>query len=119
MKADIIFEEQRKPQPLTFEQLQMINVLRCNEGFGKDLSDWSTAQWACAAAGEMGELCNLIKKEFRGDQITNINAEIGKEIADVVIYLDLLATSRGLNLGDLVREKFNEVSRRVNSKRLL
>lgn len=110
------FIEQTKPAPLTFRMLSETNVLRCRQGFGKEVKDWSSAQWACAAGGELGELQNLIKKEFRGDRIPELDKKIGKEIADTVIYLDLLATSRGLDLGALVREKFNEVSRRVNSK---
>lgn len=114
-----IFSEESQPLPLTFATLREVNVLRCKEGFRKNPTDWSSAQWACAAGGEMGELQNLIKKEFRGDCIDNLDREIGKEIADVVIYLDLLAASRGLDLEQLVREKFNEVSLRVNSKRFL
>ncbi len=115
----IEFIEQTKPEPLTFTRLRETNVLRCREGFGKEIKDWNSAQWACAAGGEMGELQNLIKKEFRGDSIPELDRKIGQEIADVVIYLDLLAASRGLDLGQIVRDKFNEVSMRVNSKRFL
>ncbi len=37
---------------------------------------------------------------------------LGKEIADVVTYLDLLAQRVGLNLSDILVQKFNEVSDR-------
>ena len=37
-----------------------------------------------------------------------------REVADVVIYLDLLAHSLGFKLEDLVAEKFNIVSERKN-----
>jgi NTP pyrophosphatase (non-canonical NTP hydrolase) len=79
-----------------------------------DGSDWSPAQWALAVTGELGELCNLLKKVQRGD-FTEAEAlpDIRKEFADVVIYLDIFASQFGIDLGDAVRDKFNEVSRRV------
>lgn len=39
--------------------------------------------------------------------------EIGKEAADIVIYLDLLCTREGIDLGAEIVKKFNEVSDRV------
>ena len=42
--------------------------------------------------------------------------EISHEIADVVIYLDLLAQSYGIDLGTAVRRKFNVVSDRRGSE---
>ena len=79
-----------------------------------DGSDWSNAEWLQAVVGELGEYANFAKKFQRGD----INAvEFGeharKELADVVTYCDLLAFRLGINLGDAIREKFNQVSNRV------
>lgn len=79
----------------------------------------------CALAGEVGEACNLIKKLRRLDgkkKVANtpedpgeIIADIGKELANAVAYLDLLAARLGLDdLGELYRDKFNEVSERNN-----
>ena len=59
-------------------------------------------------AGETGEACNLIKKLRRGEAVRP--ETIGEEIADVVIYADLLAARLGLDLGECVRAKFNLVS---------
>ena len=98
---------------LDFEELYKANFIRCSRSFHV-LSDWSETDWACAAAGEVGEMCNLIKKRRRGEDIST--EEVGKEIADAVIYLDLLATRMEMHLGDLVRAKFNEVSDRVHSE---
>lgn len=97
---------------LSFNELSFVNSKRCEASF-HPIDQWSPTDWACALAGETGEACNLIKKLHRGEDI-NIE-EIGKELADVVIYADLLATRLGLNLGDCVKEKFNEVSDRVGS----
>lgn len=79
-------------------------------------SDWSLLEWGGAMAGEAGELCNLLKKVRRGDLDINdkaVREEIGKEIADVQIYLDLIAMRCGLSLAHATVAKFNEVSRRV------
>lgn len=96
----------------TLEILSEINPIRC-KSFGHSVDDMSVTFWATALAGEVGELCNFIKKKERGDAI-DIN-DIGKEAADVVIYLDLLCTLLNINLCDFIKLKFNEVSDRVNS----
>ncbi len=85
-------------------------------GEGGDGSNWSLAEWACAVTGELGELCNVLKKVKRGDLLMDeARPEIAKELADVVTYLDILAMRCGVNLGEATMEKFNEVSRRVGS----
>lgn len=113
---------------LTFEMLRSVNVARCEEVFHK-LNDWTPTDWACAFAGEVGEACNLIKKLRRLDGAdTNLDTEqhrqmlikkVAKELADSVIYADLLAAVLGINLEDAVRQKFNEVSRKRNSTQYL
>lgn len=80
-----------------------------------DGSDWSDAQWLQAVVGELGEYANIKKKIERGD----LTAEEGKpllakELADTVTYLDLLAFRLGINLGQSVMDKFNEVSERID-----
>ena len=77
-------------------------------------------RWACALSGEVGEICNIIKKQLRGDyQDTESAAKarqaISDEIADVLTYLDLLAASMNIDLSEALIKKFNEVSKRRNS----
>lgn len=98
---------------LGFDRLRSANVQRCEDVFHQ-LDSWSPTDWACAAAGEMGEACNLIKKLRRGEDISL--TDVGYELADTVIYLDLLAARLGINLGEAVREKFNIVSDRRGSE---
>jgi NTP pyrophosphatase (non-canonical NTP hydrolase) len=82
----------------------------------KDGSDWSPAQWLQAVVGELGEYANFRKKYERGDlSKEEFQKEAEKELADVVIYLDLLAIQLGINLGQAIIDKFNAVSRRVGS----
>jgi NTP pyrophosphatase (non-canonical NTP hydrolase) len=81
-----------------------------------DGSDWSPAQWLQAVTGELGEYANLRKKFERGDiDLPAFYEAAKKELADVQIYLDILAFRLGINLGSAVIEKFNEVSIRVGS----
>lgn len=65
-------------------------------------------------AGEAGEACNVIKKlererlGWRGTRATK--ADLASELADVVICVDLIAMDEGIDLGEAVRQKFNETS---------
>jgi NTP pyrophosphatase (non-canonical NTP hydrolase) len=71
-----------------------------------DIVPWSmedTRFLALALCGEVGELANLIKKEWRGDKI-----EFGKlrdELADIRIYLHLLSVSLNIDLDTAVCDK--------------
>jgi NTP pyrophosphatase (non-canonical NTP hydrolase) len=104
------------PHPLTFAELRDANRDRCGGSF-HPLESWSLSDWATALAGEVGEACNLIKKGRRGEPIER--AALADELADAVIYLDLLAARLGLDLARAVAHKFNVVSdRRGSSTRL-
>ena len=79
-----------------------------------DGSDWSRAEWLEAVVGELGEYANESKKYRRGDlNAAEFKTKATKELADVVIYIDILAMQLGIDLGQAVMEKWNEVSRRV------
>ena len=80
-----------------------------------DGSDWTRADWLEALAGELGEYANISKKFRRGDidAVTFYNSA-REELADVMVYLDILAHRLGIDLAAAVQEKFNDVSRRVH-----
>lgn len=99
-------------QKINFNQLRAANRARQRTAFRKCI-EWKPSGWSNALAGEVGETCNLIKKLERGEVIDK--DDIAKEIADVIIYADILAAQFGIDLGQAVRDKFNEVSRRVES----
>lgn len=98
---------------LTFRQLRSANVKRCNEYF-HSLESWTYTDWATALSGEVGELCNFIKKMRRGEKISI--KKLAKECGDIQCYLDLLSARLGIDLEQAVRQKFNEVSGRKNCK---
>ena len=97
---------------LSFNELRAANVTRCEQSF-HGCDEWSPCDWMTAACGELGEAANLIKKMRRGEEIPI--QQVAYEIADTVIYLDLLAHRLRIDLGAAVREKFDIVSKRVGS----
>jgi NTP pyrophosphatase (non-canonical NTP hydrolase) len=99
---------------LTFRDLRHVNVRRNIELYKQQIDDWSPTDWACAAAGEMGETCNKIKKLKRGDDIPL--SDVADEIADTVIYLDLLAARMGIDLAQAVINKFNATTDRFSEE---
>jgi NTP pyrophosphatase (non-canonical NTP hydrolase) len=123
---------------LTFEAVRNANRIRCAEKF-HEIDSWSASDWGNAMAGEFGEVagelldlhtlslaflskvnaCDTIKKmlrQLKGDeQYQVLVAKLAKELADVVLYADLLSERLDINLGESVRAKFNEVSVKRNS----
>lgn len=116
----ILFKPRPAPLPVpdgvdVLQQLAIVSRQRCGL-FGHSFLEWSAADYATQVSGELGELCNLLKKQRRGDKFdrdgkTPIdNLLLGKEAADVVISLDLLCQRLGIDLRQAVVQKFNETS---------
>lgn len=103
---------------LTFKQLRDANVQRCMIWHPKGIRTWSASDWLTAVCGELGELASLIKMSNRerdglvGNKFTVEKRQIANEIADVAIYLDLLAAAHDISLDECITAKFNEVSKR-------
>lgn len=99
---------------LDFKSLRNISVQRCNEAFFP--LKYKDGPWyGNAMAGECGEACNVVKKIDRDGLTKERLVDLAKELADIVIYADLLAARFDINLGDSICLKFNEVSDRVGS----
>lgn len=113
-----------KKDTLGFDELRATNVTRCEVTF-HPLNEWSPTDWATALAGETGEACNEVKELRRLDgadksedtpaRRAQIKQKIGAELADTIIYADLLAARLEIDLGKAVIKKFNEVSERRGS----
>lgn len=108
---------------LTYHEFSMVNRMRCEspQGFNHTLDSWSLSDWLTAVLGELGEAANIAKKLNRvrdgipgnKESEEELRAKFRKEIADVAIYLDLVAQSQGFDLDEAIREKFNEKSKEI------
>lgn len=111
-------------RPPQLEQLRRANSERARLWHERDgIAEWNVADWSNAAAGEMGEVCGAAKDlralETATDQslvsrhlVDACRSRLSDEIADTIIYLDLLAESQGIDLWDALVAKFDDVSRR-------
>ena len=111
---------------LTFSQLQIVSGRRANE-CAQAIHARPPEWWSNAMAGETGEVCNKTKKLSRlltGDvawnkhndrDVEKLREEIGCEVADVVIYADLLMQRMGLSLEEYIVKVFNQKSDEVGS----
>lgn len=111
---------------LSFGLLRAANVKRCEaaNGFNHRMESWSPLEWAGAMAGEAGEACNVAKKIIRlrdgiaGNKPGDLDraaliGKLAKEVADAVIYADLVLASEGISLGQTVRDVWNEKSAEI------
>ncbi len=101
---------------LTFNALRQANTTRQIEW--ESGTSFSLEYLGNAMAGECGEACNVIKKLVRNRLGARGNtatvADLGEELADIIIYADLIARKEGIDLGDAVRDKFNKTSKAYN-----
>lgn len=99
------------------------NRLRCEspKGFNHPLGSWTLSDWMTAVAGEVGEAANVIKKlnRYRDGVPGNKESEaelwqmLADEIADSVIYLDLLAQAAGFDLVTIRDAKFEKTNKKI------
>lgn len=111
-----------------FITLRLANVSRKIRWHG-DANEWTGADWSNAMCGEAGEAANIVKKLRRYE--TGANSILGPggttarfntppeedlrdmladELADIVLYADLLADFYSINLDEAIISKFNRVS---------
>lgn len=93
------------------------NLSRVARWHPNGLDDWSVLEWAGAMCGEAGETANVAKKLHRErtdakglNHPANLKAALAKEIADTIIYLDLLAAKEGIDVRRAIAETFNAKS---------
>lgn len=68
--------------------------------------------WALGLSGEVGEVANVVKKQIRDGRNGQLDDALGAELADVFVYLLLLADECGV---DLIAEY--EAKVKVNDER--
>lgn len=100
-----------------------INVDRARNGF-KCYENQPLTYWTTALAGEVGELCNMIKKLQRVERggvdggssyhAKDITKEMLKEeIGGIAIYLDLMASLLDIDLSEAIVDTFNQKSEQL------
>jgi NTP pyrophosphatase (non-canonical NTP hydrolase) len=100
--------------------ISIISLKRALRWHPAGLRSWSLSDWYTALAGECGEAGNVIKKLNRvrdgivGNKETpeQLRQSLGDELADVYLYLDLLAQAAEIDLPAAIERKFNAVSER-------
>jgi hypothetical protein len=102
------------------EQLEKINADRAKYFIDfQRLHDGDVLYYANACAGEMGELCNLLKKMLRGDKydrdgVTELTPHVVMlEAADVIIYLEFICSIYATSLSGILKQKFNSTSNKL------
>jgi NTP pyrophosphatase (non-canonical NTP hydrolase) len=97
---------------MEFTFFQQVNARRCRELF--DENSHNEEFYCIAIAGEVGEMCNEVKKVLRGDypMTPTIRKKILEELVDVMTYCDLMITKLGGNTEVEIVRKFNTVSDR-------
>lgn len=103
--------------------LSELNQRRCDLWHDPATDNWTLGDWGNAFGGEAGELQNVVKKLRRHQSGAStayntppedeLRAKFCEEVADVLLYLDLLRVKAGFTCEELLaglRAKFNEVS---------
>lgn len=111
---------------LNFDTLRVANSDRATR-WHHGADTWTGADWSNAMCGEAGEAANIVKKIRRHETgiiggpgmspnpyntpgLSELISDLGDELADVILYVDLLARHYHVDLGAAVVEKFNRVS---------
>jgi len=103
-----------------------LNISRARTGF-RCYDNQPLTYWTTALAGEVGELCNMIKKMERvqrggidgGSSYTAKDIDknmLKEEIGGIAIYLDLLASLLDIDLQEAMIDTFNEKSDKYGFK---
>lgn len=104
---------------LTFDSFANANLVRA-PGFvnskGEAFEPFTPLETCGAAAGELGEMANLVKKVRRGDvSLDEQRQKIADEIGDVLTYVFKLCNDLGIDPAEAAIKKFNEVSDKIGS----
>jgi NTP pyrophosphatase (non-canonical NTP hydrolase) len=106
------------------DSLREINRRRCDQWHDAETDSWTLGDWGNAFGGEAGELQNVVKKLRRHEsgasqayntpEMEELQEKFAEEVADVLLYLDLLCWKAGASPESLLYalgQKFNLVSR--------
>jgi NTP pyrophosphatase (non-canonical NTP hydrolase) len=110
---------------LSLNEISLKNRARAKRWHGElQTRGWSGGDWSNAMCGEAGEAANVVKKIRRLETsyrdakaghddartMEQLREALGFELADTILYLDLLAEHYEIDLPKAIRDKFNIVS---------
>ena len=111
------------PGRMTFKDLSVANRSRCLRWHPPESDDWTIGDWGNALAGEVGELCNVLKKirrhqsgvisTYNTPELQDLQEMAMEEAADVLLYWDLLLAKLEVPpevFEHALCDKFNRVS---------
>lgn len=105
---------------IDLNSFRALNIARARDGF-RCYDNQPLTYWTTALAGEVGELCNMIKKlqrvekggvdggsSYKASDITR--EKMKEEIGGIAIYLDLLSSLLDIGLEEAIIDTFNAKS---------
>ncbi len=101
------------------DKLRQKNKERQDAWPGAEKVDGDLASRGLELAGEIGELCNVLKKIERirrgvagskPEELPGLMAHVKEELGDAIICVDLIAMDLGIELTEAVPEKFDKTS---------
>lgn len=99
---------------LNFRHLREVNLRRQGpDGWNHALHGWSFDDWFIAVGGEIGEALNVVKKLNRARDglagnsrtLDELKADLADELADAVLYLDLMLASIDKTFEDMLGDR--------------
>ena len=74
--------------------------------------------YSLGLAGETGEVCELLKRHFRGDDIPApaFKEKLKLELGDVIAYVTLIAHTFDIRLDDILQANIHKAAKREAAK---
>lgn len=98
---------------LTLGRISLENVVR-SDTVWPQCREWDIDDWLLACLGELGEAANIAKKMKRDGMTPELMRKFHHEMIDLMTYCDLTIMMTGGVTERAYREKWNEVSERMN-----
>ena len=93
-------------------------VVKYSKGY--DIYDTPNALpvYSLGLAGETGEVCEILKRHFRGDEISaeDFEQKLKLELGDVIAYVALIAHTFDLRLDDILQANIYKAAKRNVAK---
>jgi NTP pyrophosphatase (non-canonical NTP hydrolase) len=99
------------PKHKTIKEIQL-QIDRLNEKYFDSQTYADVPFITISLAGEVGEVCNEIKKISRGSDPKRHVRELSQELADVFVYLVMLARVMDIDLDEEIKDRLHTIERR-------